>query len=127
MTTVSLGGNPVDVAGTFPQPGPQRLRQTHRCLTSPMSASRPLPASARCSISCSSLDTPTCATSTRKFNAEAGSLQNAVVLVVSADLPFAMSRTCAAERSGERQHPVHLHSPVSPAAMVRDHLARSPA
>ena len=44
-----------------------------------------------------SLDTPTCATSTRKFNEAAGKLENTVVLVISADLPFAMSRFCATE------------------------------
>jgi thiol peroxidase len=44
-----------------------------------------------------SLDTPTCATSTRKFNKEAGGLPNTVVLVVSADLPFAMKRFCTTE------------------------------
>jgi thiol peroxidase len=44
-----------------------------------------------------SLDTPTCATSTRKFNKEAGSLPNTVVLVVSADLPFASKRFCTTE------------------------------
>ena len=44
-----------------------------------------------------SLDTPTCATSTRKFNEKAGQMPNTVVLVISADLPFAMKRFCAAE------------------------------
>lgn len=44
-----------------------------------------------------SLDTPTCAISTRKFNEQAGSLPNTVVLVISADLPFAMKRFCETE------------------------------
>jgi thiol peroxidase len=44
-----------------------------------------------------SLDTPTCATSTRKFNERAQDLEDAVVLVVSADLPFAQGRFCGAE------------------------------
>lgn len=44
-----------------------------------------------------SLDTAVCATSTRKFNEAAGKLDNAVVLVISADLPFASARFCAAE------------------------------
>jgi thiol peroxidase len=44
-----------------------------------------------------SLDTAVCATSTRKFNEKAGSLPNTVVLVVSADLPFASKRFCVAE------------------------------
>lgn len=44
-----------------------------------------------------SLDTPVCATSARKFNERVGDLGNAVVLVVSADLPFAQKRFCEAE------------------------------
>jgi len=44
-----------------------------------------------------SLDTPTCATSTRMFNQKAASLDNTVVLVISADLPFAQGRFCEAE------------------------------
>ncbi len=44
-----------------------------------------------------SLDTAVCATSARKFNEAAGTLNNTVVLVISADLPFAMGRFCVAE------------------------------
>jgi len=44
-----------------------------------------------------SIDTPTCATSARRFNERAASLENTVVLCISADLPFAQSRFCAAE------------------------------
>lgn len=44
-----------------------------------------------------SLDTPVCAMSVRKFNAEIGNYKNAVVLCISADLPFAQARFCGAE------------------------------
>lgn len=44
-----------------------------------------------------SVDTGTCATSVRKFNEQAAGLDNAVVLCVSADLPFALGRFCGAE------------------------------
>lgn len=44
-----------------------------------------------------SLDTAVCATTTRKFNEAASNLTNTVVLIISADLPFAMSRFCVAE------------------------------
>jgi thiol peroxidase len=44
-----------------------------------------------------SLDTPTCAASTRKFNEKASSLDNTAVLIVSSDLPFAQGRFCEAE------------------------------
>jgi thioredoxin-dependent peroxiredoxin len=44
-----------------------------------------------------SVDTPTCASSVRRFNVEASRLDNTVVLCVSADLPFAAKRFCGAE------------------------------
>ncbi|MEJ2655013.1 MAG: thiol peroxidase [Acidihalobacter sp.] len=44
-----------------------------------------------------SLDTPTCATSTRKFNEFARQRADVVMLVISADLPFAQKRFCGAE------------------------------
>lgn len=44
-----------------------------------------------------SIDTPTCQASVRAFNARAASLENTAVLCVSADLPFAQKRFCAAE------------------------------
>jgi len=44
-----------------------------------------------------SIDTPTCATSVRKFNKDAAGLKNTVVLCVSMDLPFALTRFCGAE------------------------------
>ena len=44
-----------------------------------------------------SLDTPTCALSTKKFNDFAASRKDTVFLMISADLPFAMSRFCSAE------------------------------
>lgn len=42
-----------------------------------------------------SLDTPVCATSTKKFNDAAS--DDSVILIISADLPFAMGRFCTAE------------------------------
>lgn len=44
-----------------------------------------------------SIDTPTCAKSTRRFNEELANLENTAVLCVSADLPFAQKRFCGAE------------------------------
>jgi len=41
-----------------------------------------------------SIDTPTCATSTRTFNELASQLSNTEIYCVSADLPFAQSRFC---------------------------------
>lgn len=44
-----------------------------------------------------SLDTPTCAISTRKFNEYANDHADTVTLIVSADLPFAQGRFCSSE------------------------------
>ena len=44
-----------------------------------------------------SLDTAVCAAETRKFNEKAAKIENAEVIVVSMDLPFAMKRFCTTE------------------------------
>ena len=44
-----------------------------------------------------SLDTPVCATSTKQFNESAAGRDDVVMLVISADLPFAQGRFCTAE------------------------------
>lgn len=44
-----------------------------------------------------SIDTGVCAQSVRTFNKKASSLDNTVVLCISADLPFAQGRFCGAE------------------------------
>lgn len=44
-----------------------------------------------------SIDTPVCAASVRKFNEEMNKRDDAVVLCISADLPFAHSRFCEGE------------------------------
>ncbi|MCE4956335.1 thiol peroxidase [Macrococcoides caseolyticum] len=43
-----------------------------------------------------SIDTGVCEQQTRKFNEEASSVDNAVVITISADLPFAQKKWCAA-------------------------------
>ncbi|MFA9439837.1 thiol peroxidase [Uliginosibacterium sp. sgz301328] len=97
MSTVTLKGNPVEVAGTFPKPGDTAA---DFALVSTGLANVGLGefAGKRKVLNIvPSLDTPTCATSTRKFNERAASLDNTVVLVVSADLPFAAKRFCEVE------------------------------
>ena len=44
-----------------------------------------------------SLDTPVCAASARAFNEKADRCENTIILMVSADLPFAQGRFCEAE------------------------------
>jgi thiol peroxidase len=97
MAQVTLGGNPISVAGTFPKPGD---RAPDFSLTTKELKDIGLGeyAGKRKVLNIvPSLDTPVCAKSTREFNQKAGSVANAVVLVVSADLPFAMNRFCSTE------------------------------
>ena len=97
MTTVTLAGNPIEVAGSFPKPGDKAPDFT---LTNKDLADAGLDTyggKRKVLNIVPSLDTPVCATSTRVFNAKAGELPNTVVLVISADLPFAMSRFCVTE------------------------------
>jgi thioredoxin-dependent peroxiredoxin len=97
MTTVTLQGNPFKVEGSLPAVG---TAAPALCLTSGELADVGLAnyAGKRKVLNIvPSLDTPTCATSTRKFNEKAAGLANTVVLVVSADLPFAAGRFCSVE------------------------------
>ena len=45
-----------------------------------------------------SIDTPVCALSTKKFNEYARDHEDTVMLMISADLPFALGRFCNTER-----------------------------
>ncbi|AAQ58545.1 thiol peroxidase [Chromobacterium violaceum] len=97
MATVTLRGNPVDVAGKLPAKGEQApaLQLTGADLAEVSLASY---AGKRKILNIfPSVDTPTCATSVRKFNEKAAALADTVVLCVSADLPFAQKRFCGAE------------------------------
>jgi thiol peroxidase len=97
MRQVTRAGEPVDVAGDFPEVGQAAPALT---LTNTDMADVTLAdyAGKRKVLNIiPSVDTPTCATSTRKFNELASRLANTVVLVVSADLPFAAKRFCGAE------------------------------
>ena len=97
MSTVTLGGNPVNVAGNFLTAGTSApdFSLTGKDLKDV--GLKDFAGRRKVLNIVPSLDTPTCQTSTRKFNAKAGSLADTVVLVVSADLPFAMKRFCEAE------------------------------
>jgi thiol peroxidase len=97
MATVTLKGTPIDVAGSFPQKG--QKAPAFKLVTKDLKdVSLAEYAGKRKVLNIVvSLDTAVCATSTRKFNEKAGGLANTVVLVISADLPSASSRFCAAE------------------------------
>ncbi len=97
MATVTLKGNPVNVGGNFLKAGDSApdFKLTAGDLSDVSLASY---AGKRKVLNIvPSLDTPTCAKSTRVFNEKASGMDNTVVLVIAADLPFAMSRFCGAE------------------------------
>src|SRR5262245_65072104 len=97
MATVTLAGNPIELAGSFPKVG--QTAPPFTLVGKDLKDVRLADFAGKRKVLniVPSLDTPVCATSTRKFNERAGSLPNTVVLVISADLPFAMGRFCTAE------------------------------
>ncbi len=97
MATVTLGGNPINVAGSLPAAGATAgaFTLTGKDLKEVSLADY---AGKRKVLNIvPSLDTPTCQKSTRVFNEKASAMTDTVVLVIAADLPFAMSRFCGAE------------------------------
>lgn len=97
MATVTLEGETLNVGGHFPQVGETGHgfmlvdKDLKDVSLSEFAGKRKV-----LSI-VPSIDTPVCATSTRVFNQRASEMNNTVVLVISADLPFAQSRFCGAE------------------------------
>jgi len=97
MANVTLGGNPINVAGNFPQKG-QTAPEFKLVGKDLKDVSLQDFAGKRKVLNIvPSLDTAVCATSARKFNEKAAGLANTVVMTISADLPFAMGRFCTAE------------------------------
>jgi thiol peroxidase len=97
MATITLGGNPIHTNGELPKTNTKapdfKLVKTDLSIVSVADfAGRKLILNIFPSI-----DTGTCAASTRKFNQEASGLQNTTVLCIARDLPFAMKRFCGAE------------------------------
>ena len=97
MAQITLGGNPINTIGNLPSPGD--TASNFSLTTVDMTASN-LETYARKRKILNifpSVDTGVCATSVRTFNTQAASLENAVVLCISRDLPFAQKRFCGAE------------------------------
>ena len=97
MADITLKGKPIHTAGTLPAKGSKapdfRLTKSDLSdVTLKDFAGKTLVLNIFPSI-----DTGVCATSVRRFNADAAALPNVVVLGVSKDLPFAHGRFCGAE------------------------------
>ena len=97
MASITLGGNPIKTSGELPKVGSKapefQLVKNDLSITS-------LADFAGSNLVLNifpSIDTGTCATSVRTFNAKASALENTKVLCISRDLPFAQKRFCGAE------------------------------
>jgi len=97
MANITLGGNPIQTSGTLPAVGAKApdFKLTAGDLKDLSLAD--FKGKKKVLNIVPSLDTPVCATSTRRFNKDAAALPNVAVLVVSADLPFAAKRFCTTE------------------------------
>jgi thiol peroxidase len=95
--TVTLGGNAIGITGQFPNQGD--TAPAFSLVAKDLSDQTLVNFAGQRKILniFPSIDTPTCATSVRQFNAKASALANTVVLCISADLPFAQARFCGAE------------------------------
>jgi len=97
MAKITLGGNPINTSGELPKTG-SKATQFQLVKTDLSVASLSDFAGSKLVLNIfPSIDTGTCATSVRTFNAKASSLENTKVLCISRDLPFAQKRFCGAE------------------------------
>jgi len=97
MASVTLRGNPLTVGGRFPQKGDNAPGFTLTGNDMKDVSLKDFAGKKKVISIVPSLDTPVCAKSTREFNQRATAQGDTVVLVVSADLPFAQKRFCGAE------------------------------
>jgi len=97
MSSITLGGNPVNTSGELPKIGTQLA--DFKLVKNDLSIATLADFSGKKVVFniFPSIDTGTCAASVRKFNETAANLTNTVVLCVSRDLPFAQKRFCGAE------------------------------
>lgn len=96
MASVTLKGNPVQTAGELPQKG--STAPSFQLVKGDMSEVKLADFSGKKVLNIfPSIDTPVCATSVRTFNQRAAGKPGVTVLNISADLPFAHRRFCAAE------------------------------
>lgn len=97
MSQVTFHGNPVTVNGDFPAVGV--TAPAFQLVDKELADSGLNDAGSKRKVLniFPSIDTPTCATSVRRFNELASKMDNTQVLCISADLPFAQGRFCGAE------------------------------
>lgn len=98
MAKITLGGKPINTIGELPVVGHSAPDFTLTATADMSEVSLKSYVGKNLVLNIfPSIDTGVCATSVRKFNAEASKLNNTLVLCISKDLPFAMKRFCGAE------------------------------
>lgn len=97
MAKTAFKGSPVNLSGDLPQPGSMAPAFTLAGKDLGVVALKDYAGKTVVLNIFPSIDTPVCAMSVRKFNAEIGNTPDAVVICISADLPFAHARFCGAE------------------------------
>ena len=97
MAQVTHKGNAINVSGELPQVGTQAPAFTLVGGGLAEVSLQSLAGKRKVLNIFPSIDTPTCATSVRTFNAQANDVANTAILCISADLPFAQARFCGAE------------------------------
>jgi thiol peroxidase len=115
MAKIALGGSPINTNGDLPKVGAAApdFKLTDGDLNDVSLAN--FKGKQKLLNIVPSLDTPVCATSTKKFNEHSAKYPNTVMLIISADLPFAMKRFCTAEHTDK----------VKTLSMMRDrHFAK---
>lgn len=97
MAQTALEGNPVKLAGELPAVG--STAPDFNLVAGDLSDATLATYSGKKKLLniVPSLDTPVCATSTKKFNEAMAGKSDSVALVISSDLPFASGRFCEAE------------------------------
>lgn len=97
MAAITLGGNAINTSGELPKVG-TKAPEFQLVKNDLSTASLADFAGSKLILNIfPSIDTGTCATSVRTFNAKASALENTKVLCISRDLPFAQKRFCGAE------------------------------
>lgn len=97
MATVTLKGNPCSTIGELPSVGQAAPNFSLKTVDLNETTLADYKGSTLILNIYPSVDTGTCAASTRKFNELASQLENTKIICVSKDLPFAQKRFCGAE------------------------------
>jgi thiol peroxidase len=97
MADITLKGNPIHTMGELPEKGAEA--PGFRLVAGDLSEKGlgDFPGKKKALVISPSLDTGVCAAAARRFNEAAAGLGDVVVLLITADLPFASKRFCEAE------------------------------